>query len=96
MRKILLSPLAERDLTGIWHYSLGQWGEAQADQYLDDLDEGIQRVAGNPEMGASRDHVRQGYRVLFIKSHAIYYKITSNAIHIVRVLHVRMDADSHL
>jgi toxin ParE1/3/4 len=96
MRKILLSPLAERDLIGIWQYSIGQWGEAQADQYLDDLDDAIKRLSNNPASGASRDHVRQGYRVLFIKSHAIYYKVTSTAIHIVRVLHVRMDADTHL
>jgi hypothetical protein len=30
-----------------------------------------------------------------IRSHAVYYKVTS-AIHIIRVLHVRMDADEHL
>jgi plasmid stabilization system protein ParE len=41
MQKILLSPLAERDLVGIWRYSLAQWGEAQADRYLDELEEGF-------------------------------------------------------
>ena len=42
MRKILLSPLAAHDPTDIWQYSFGQWGETQADQYLDDLYEGFQ------------------------------------------------------
>jgi toxin ParE1/3/4 len=95
VEKILLSPLAERDLIGIWQYSLAQWGEAQADRYLDELEQGFQRLARNPELGASREHIRHGYRVLFIRSHAVYYKVTS-AIHVVRVLHVRMDADEHL
>jgi toxin ParE1/3/4 len=96
MRKILLSPLAERDLIGIWHYSLAQWGEAQADHYLDELDNGTQPLAENPELGTSREHIRHGYRVLFIKSHAVYYTVTPSAIHVIRVLHVRMDADDHL
>ena len=77
MLKILLSPLAERDLIGIWQYSLAQWGEAQADRYLDELEEGFRRLARNPELGASRENIRQGYRVLFIRSHAVYYKVTS-------------------
>ena len=95
MQKVLLSPLAERDLIGIWQYSLAQWGEAQADRYLDELEEGFQRLARNPELGTSREHIRHGYRVLFIRSHAVYYKVTS-AVQIIRVLHVRMDADEHL
>jgi toxin ParE1/3/4 len=95
MQKILLSPLAERDLIGIWQYSLAQWGEAQADRYLDELEEGFHRLARNPELGASRENIRHGYRVLFIRSHAIYYKVTS-AIQIIRVLHVRTDANEHM
>lgn len=96
MLKIFISPLAERDLIDIWHYSHAQWGEAQADEYLGDLDKGMQRLAGNPNRGASRAHVRQGYRVLSVKSHAIYYKVTAPVIHVIRVLHVRMDPDGNL
>jgi toxin ParE1/3/4 len=95
MRRILVSPLAERDLIDIWQHSQAQWGETQADRYVDELEQGFRRLARNPELGARREHIRHGYRVLFIKSHAVYYKVTT-AIHIVRVLHVRMDADGHL
>jgi toxin ParE1/3/4 len=55
-----------------WLYTFEQWNAAQADRYLDELDDGIQQLADNPEMGAKRDYVREGYRVLFINSHAIY------------------------
>lgn len=47
-------------------------------------------------MGAKRDNVREGYRVLFINSHAIYYNVTQSAIHVIRVLHGQMDPGRHL
>jgi toxin ParE1/3/4 len=88
--------LAESDLIGIWHYTFEQWGAAQADKYLDELNDGIQQLAENPEMGMKRDYVREGYRVLFVNSHAVYYTVTSSAIHIVRALHGQMDPGRHL
>jgi plasmid stabilization system protein ParE len=40
--------------------------------------------------------VREGYRVIFINSHAIYYTITPSTIFIVRALHEQMDPARHL
>lgn len=96
MRSIRKHALAENDLIGIWHYSFEQWDAARADEYLDELDNGIRQLAHNPEMGAKRDYVREGYRVLFINSHAVYYTVTPSAIHIVRVLHGQMDPGRYL
>jgi toxin ParE1/3/4 len=56
----------------------------------------IKELADNPEMGAKRDYVREGYRVLFINSHAVYYTVAPSAIHIIRVLHGQMDPGRHL
>lgn len=96
MRQIRKSALAESDLIGIWEYTFEQWDATQADKYLDEMDLGIRQLADNPEMGAKRDYVREGYRVLFINSHAIYYTITPSAIYIIRVLHGQMDPSRHL
>lgn len=97
-RTIRISANAERDLIGIWQYTFTQWDAAQADRYLDELDDGIQLLADNPELGVSRDNVREGYRVLFINRHAVYYYYTvaSSTIHVVRVLHEQMDPGIHL
>jgi toxin ParE1/3/4 len=95
-RRIDTSALAENDLVGIWEFSCAQWSPDQADKYLDELDRGISLLAGNPELGLSRYDVREGYRVLFINSHAIYYTITPFTIFIVRVLHEQMDPARHL
>lgn len=53
------------------------------------------RLADNPELGAKRDYVREGYRALFIGSHAVYYTVTPSTIHIIRVLHSQMDSGKH-
>ena len=70
-REIRKHALAESDLIGIWEYTFREWDAAQADKYLDELDDGMKQLADNPEMGARRDCVREGYRVLFINSHAV-------------------------
>jgi hypothetical protein len=43
-----------------------------------------------------RDYVRDGYRVLFVGSHAVYYTVMPDTVHIIRVLHGSMDPDRHL
>ena len=96
MRKIHVHALAESDLIEIWQYSFEEWGEARADKYLDELDSGIQALTGNPALGIKRDYVRDEYRVLFVGSHAVYYTVTPTAIHVIRVLHGRMDPERHL
>lgn len=96
MRRIRKHALAESDLMSIWQYTFGQWDAVQADKYLDELNDGIQQLADNPEMGVKRDYVREGYRVLFVNSHAVYYTVTTSAIHIIRVLHGQMDPGRHL
>ena len=96
MRTIHVHGWAESDLIDVWRYSFEQWGEAQADNYLDELDSGIRKLADDPEIGAKRDYAPEGYRVLFVGSHAVYYTVTPDAVHIIRVLHGRMDPDRHL
>ena len=44
MRKIRVHALAESDLIDIWQYPFGEWGEIQADKYLDKLDNGHQEI----------------------------------------------------
>jgi toxin ParE1/3/4 len=95
-RRIHQTALAEKDLIGIWRYTLEQWGADQADSYLGELEEGIGALVDAPEMGLSRESVRTGYRVLFINNHAVYFKVMIDKIHIVRVLHGQMDPDRHL
>jgi toxin ParE1/3/4 len=95
-RDVRKSVLAENDLIAIWIYTFEEWGATQADKYLDELAFGIEQLAENPEVGEKRDGVREGYRVVLINRHAVYYTVTPRVIHVVRVLHGRMDTSRHL
>jgi toxin ParE1/3/4 len=96
MREIVKRPRAREDLKEIWRYSFNEWGEAQADKFLAEIVAGIARLKEHPEMGRSRDDLRAGYRSLRINQHVVFYLVTPSVIRIVRVLHLRMDPDSHL
>ena len=95
MRKIRLSSRAEIDLVDIWAYTFDQWDERQADKYVDELYVAIDQLVDNPQRGVSRSSVRDGFRVLFVNRHAVYYQLTPTAVDIVRVLHAQMDPDGH-
>jgi toxin ParE1/3/4 len=96
MRKVCLHALAESDLIDIWLYSFREWGELRADEYIDELNVAIISLSSNPQRGTRREGVRAGYRTLFVKRHAIYYKLSPATVEIVRVLHEQMDPDRHL
>lgn len=96
MRAIHVHKSAESDLIDVWRYSFEQWGELQADKYLDELDSSIRKLADNPESGMRRDFVREGYRVPFVGGHAVHYTVTPDTVHIIRVLHGRVDPDRRL
>jgi toxin ParE1/3/4 len=93
MLKILKHARAENDLIEIWIYSHERWGEVQAERYFDELEKGIKQLGRNPELGQRCDQIREGYRSLRINRHIVYYIVTPPAIHIIRVLHERMDPD---
>ena len=86
---------AESDLIEIWLYTYNRWGEVQADRYFNELDKGIRGLGRNPELGQRCDAIREGYRSLRIHRHVVYYTVTPSVIHIIRVLHERMDPDRH-
>ena len=93
-----LSKLAEKDLTGIWRYTMSTWSVEQADKYIAGLIGAIEDIARNPlAIGRSYEHVRIGYRKHLWGSHRIFYRILPDNIpFIVRVLHQKMDYDRHL
>jgi toxin ParE1/3/4 len=96
MRQLVVSEHAEADLREIWLYSYQNWGEAQADRYLDELDAGLRTCGAAPDRGRRRDEVRPGYWSLLIRRHVAFYTVTDDEVLVQRVLHGSMEPDLHL
>ena len=95
-RRLVKDKAAEEDLIGIWVYSCENWGEAQADRYLDAIDTALRKIAKHPTKGENRDWLRQGYWSLHVEHHLVFYTFTDEEIRIRRVLHEVMDVGRHL
>ena len=96
MHELVISERAEADLREIWRYSFDNWGEAQADRYLDELDAGLRNCGIKPEAGKQRDAVRAGYWSSLVRKHVVFYTFTDKEVLIQRVLHCSMDPIRHV
>lgn len=96
MAEYRLSPGAQRDLDGVFDYSLAQWGLPQALRYTDLIEAACADLARAPQQAQGCADIRPGYRRRSVEQHVIYFRPTSYGIAIIRILHQRMDASRHL
>ena len=93
----VLTAKAVDDLKEIGRYTQKTWGVAQRNKYLQMLDDGFHELADDPQRGLDCRDVREGYRKLKVGRHVIFYRLKQNQlVEIVRVLHEKMDFDTHL
>lgn len=93
MRRVRYSGAAEGDLHSIADYTLGRWGEAQADRYLAELEDACERLGGAPELGRACDWLSPGLRRMEEGSHVIFFVVRGKGILVVRILHKRMSPE---
>ena len=91
-----LSPAAQTDLEEIWDYTVGRWGEAQAERYTRDIQAACEALSDGSSVGLSAEEIRAGYRKVGVGSHVMYYRERESTIEIVRILHRRMDVARHI
>ncbi|MDR0321688.1 MAG: type II toxin-antitoxin system RelE/ParE family toxin [Treponema sp.] len=88
---------AYEDLKGIAIYTQENWGVSQRAIYLKMMDDAFHEIAENPAHGRKIDDIRAGYYKYKIGKHFIFYRLVSKSdIEIVRILHQKMDIESHL
>jgi toxin ParE1/3/4 len=79
-----------------WRYTFLRWGLAQADAYLDEIEEAVGRIRTYPDSGTDCSELLAGARRIRVGRHHIYYLIKPDRVDVVRVLDVRQDAPRHL
>lgn len=96
MRRLQFTPAAIEDLDSIWAYTVEQWGKAQAVRYVRDLQATCKALAEGRQSGRSAEDIRTGYLKAACGAHILFYRVTAEALVVVRILHQRMDVEHHL
>jgi len=91
-----LTKEAEKDIATILQNSVSLFGKEQTGVYSKSLSKCIELLSLNPEMGKNTDDIKAGYLKFPHGSHVIFYKIESDCILIVRILHKHMDAERNV
>ena len=95
MAAFRLSQRAEADLLEIGAYTLRRWGADQAIRYIDDLEACCRKLARNPELGRTCEHVRPGLRRMEHGRHIVFYRQDAGGVLVSRILHQRMLPERH-
>ncbi len=92
-----LTNKAKSDLKDIAIYTQNTWGKRQRNVYLTALDQSFFALAADHLKGSDCCEIRSGYRKHKVGKHIIFYReINLSLIEIVRILHGRMDIETHL
>jgi toxin ParE1/3/4 len=95
--ELKISSEAITDLEKIWVYTLKKWSKDQADRYYMLIIDEIEFLRSNYYTGKSAEYIRLGYRVSFVKSHIIFYKIEDEQkLEVIRILHQSMNIEEWL
>ncbi len=98
MRKVKyrIRSAAVKDLEEIWEYTCRKWSKDQADRYHGLIVSEIEYVADKKNVGKDMGHVKEGYLVTYVKSHMIFFKRQKDIVHVIRILHQKMDIESNI
>ena len=92
MARITRRPEAETDVIDIWGY-IAEDSIAEADRWMDRLDERLQLWATQPMLGRARDELAPGLRSMAFGRYVVFFAPIPDGIDIVRVLHGSRDID---
>ena len=96
MSKYILSPEAQISLKQIKEFSTANFGAKKTKFYLQEILTRFRELATNPYLGIKRDELKAGYYSSSIGSHTIYYRINSNLVEVIDVLHQSMEPARNL
>ncbi|MGB0720097.1 MAG: type II toxin-antitoxin system RelE/ParE family toxin [Bdellovibrionales bacterium] len=94
--EFFISPEARNDIKNILSYTTHEWGEKQADIYMEKIWAGLQILLDHPQIGKTIDHIFPHCRLWNAEKHYVVYRIKENQIEIVRFLHLKSDLSAHL
>jgi toxin ParE1/3/4 len=92
MARVTRRPGAADDVLEIWDF-IADDSVAEADRWVDRLDEKLLLWATQPMIGRSRDELEPGLRSMAFGRYVVFFMPLPDGIDIVRVLHSSRDID---
>ena len=81
-----LSQDAKEDLRRIYRHGIENWDVEQADKYYNALFDRFEKIARNPLMYQSVEHIRKGYRHSVCGVDTIYFLIEDGVVQIMNII----------
>ncbi len=81
-----LTRQAKSDIKAIYHYTVENFGDEQAREYLDGLEYSFDLLTDNPKMGRLLEGEVRRY---VYKSHLVYYETREDLLVIIRIRNAR-------
>ena len=97
-KKLNITPQARSDLKNIVKYTQKTWGSEQRLKYKKLFYDTLTKIAANPALGKPREELMSGYYSYHVGSqgrHYIFYRVGSDAVEVIRILHDSMDISQH-
>lgn len=91
-RPVFLTAEAQDDFEALRLYTRQEWGDEQEAAYKTAILQSLIVLGENAALGRQRRDLAIDLRAYLVRQHIIYYRLTEEALVVVRILHVRMDA----
>lgn len=91
--KIGYTNQAKTDLQKIARFTIDEWGTNKAQQYVSNLNKKINLLSEFPQMGITRNELSSNLFSVLHEQHIIFYKILSDTVMVLRIIHTRKDVD---
>lgn len=96
MTEVLLTRRALRDIARIDRYSIQTFGKAVADQYMADLDRGVQLLAEEPGLLRYDPEMAGRLRFYRVREHYFICDLIDERVYVLTVMHTAMDLPGRL
>jgi toxin ParE1/3/4 len=90
-----LTNRAKADLSSIDAFTVQNWGVAQADRYLNELEQCFCLLGGKPGLGRRASSICLGLRRMEKGRHVIFFREEPDGILVCRILHAGMLPGKH-
>ena len=96
MAYLALTHRALRDIEGIKNYSIEQWGERVADDYLNAIEGALGRLRENPQLLRTSAGVSDSLCFYRVRQHFVVCSLIEDRVVVLTVKHGAMDLPSRI